>query len=158
MTTDAQSTFQDNPYLVWLPIAACAGLGIGFLIIGAREMVERGPSLPALGALSAGLVGLACSYLFTAYAESIAVTFDRTSRQIRLVGRLPWQRREASWAFEDVEAVEPERWDGVDGGQPMHRAVLVLKNGERIPLIANWHRDQQRTLELCQHALSVLQS
>lgn len=148
-------TFQDNPLLLLVPAGIFAFVGACFLVIGFDE-AARGASLPALGAFAAGLGGFLAAYLAARHAEQISVTFDRSSRRVVMVGRLPWQRREETWHFDEVDTVEPEVWDDSDG--TMWRPLLVLKSGQRIPLMANWRRDRELTLEACRRAREQLHS
>lgn len=149
--------FHDHCKLVWLPVTTSAILGAGFILIGGWEFVGGSSSVPALAAIAAGIVAIVCSSVFSRYAESIRVTFDSGSRRVELVGRLPWRQRRATWSFDEVDTIEPESWDDGDSG-PLWRPVLVLKRGDRVPLIANWHRSRLITDDVCERARLVMQS
>jgi hypothetical protein len=105
----------------------------------------------------AGVIGIFGGYLAARHAEHISILFDRRRRKIFLVGTLPWRRRRAAWRFDDVATVEPEqRLDSE--GDPMWRPVLVLKSGERIPMMANWRNDRDSIVAICRQACLQLQT
>lgn len=155
-TPDAPYTFRDDPSLLLLPAGAFAAVGAGFLAIGIGE-VARGAHLPAFGACAAGVIGILSGYLAANHAEPISVTFDRDTRRVSREGRLPWRRRLETWHFDEVETVEPEEWDDGDGGL-LRRPVIVLKNGRRVPMMANWRRDRDLTLDACRRAREQLRN
>lgn len=148
-------TFHNHSRLAWLPIGACAFLGAGFFLIGVREIIDGGPSLAGFAAVMMSAVAFLCMAVFSQYAESISVTFDTGCRRVELTGWLPWRQRHESWNFDEVASIEPECWDDGDGA-PVWRPAMVLKSGERIPLIANWHRNRKRTDDLCFRARAAM--
>jgi hypothetical protein len=148
-------TFHDHSRLAWLPIGASAVLGAGFFVIGVREIIDGGPTLPGLAAVTISAVAILCISVFSQYAESISVTFDTGRRRVELTGWLPWRQRHESWNFDEVASIEPESWDDGDGA-PVWRPAMVLKCGERVPLTANWHRNRELTDDLCFRARTAM--
>jgi hypothetical protein len=153
-TRPAPVIFHDTPYLVWLVVIGCAALGACLIVLGAKDLVA-GAWMTGLPAVAIGIAGCVCSRIFSTYAERTVVTVDPENRRVDLVGQLPWRQRHLSWHFDEIETVEPEKWDDGDA-RPSWRPVLVMKTGQRIALIANWHSTPDVILDVCHRTGAAL--
>ncbi|NWG71130.1 MAG: hypothetical protein HXY23_05900 [Parvularculaceae bacterium] len=148
-----KDVFQHHPVANWLVAVVVLCLGIGFLVIAARETAAGGPLLPALGAAAVGFIGLAMSIFAARHAERITIEFDVERRLVRFTGHLPWRTRHAEWSFDEIAKLKVETWD--DGEGKVWRPLLALKNGDVVPL-TTWQSDDARVDALRDHGNALL--
>jgi hypothetical protein len=136
------AVLSDSQPLVWLLAGIFGIVGFAFLGLAAQETARGKVGLPVAGDLAAGLIGVGCALYAAQQAERLVLDIDKWHRRVVLSGRLLWRRRERTWSFSEIADVEIEE-DKDSEGEHVWRAVLVLKSGERVPLMANWRHDRE---------------
>lgn len=140
--TPSHDTLTDSQPIVWIVAGLFAFVGACFLALAVQETARGHVGLPVAGALLAAIIGLVSAGYAARTAERLTLDLDRLRRTVTLTGRLPWRRRSTTWRFTDVAGVEVEE-DQDSDGDPIWRTVLVLRAGDRVPLMANWRHDRE---------------
>lgn len=151
----ASLTFEDSPSLAWLPTVLFSGVGAAFLALGINEGNRGSEPLAVSLAFAVGSIAIGVAAWTLSHCERITVSFDDQRRLIFFSGRLIWRTRQFTLPIRQVSNVEAEEKDDGDGGS-MWRPVIVLLDGQRFPMMANWRHDKELVLDVCNRAQQLL--
>jgi hypothetical protein len=113
----SELTIQEYPTTMWLIGAALDLVGL-FLFFR--------------GSLIGGMIALLGGMLLAMLAQVLTVTADRAAGMVRIHRRSPLRSSTQEAPISEVAQVEVER--STDSDSTTYRTVIVLKNGERLPL------------------------